>query len=646
MGVITIALGVIAAVTIIAFALANGACSALVGLKKALNWRLGRAWERRRRLLSPAAALVLLLILSVPIASAIPMNFPLQGRITTTAGVPVSGNVAIEFRIYNAPSGGSLLYDTGVVFVQADTSGRYNYTLTVTNLTFDVPYYLGVLTNGEAESNRIAFGSVGYSYRSNTTDSLNPANGYNATKMNLSQLFLGPGTSSAAPFIFAPGANLSTPQQGAMEFDGSALYFTPVSSRERVAVVSDLESKAGTGNCPAGFVVQNVTSEGPQCTSAPSGNYSGSEADPVFIVANSSYLIGSYNTSWLFSIANNGTLQAQAVAQAWSNAANGTLALQSDLSALIGNVTTSGISWATATNGTLALQADLSALIGNVTTSGISWDTANNGTIALAGFTLANNGTLAGQNFLNANNGTIALAGFALANNGTLAGQAFQNAMNGSLAKQADLSALIGNVTTSGISWDTANNGTIALQGFTLANNGTIQGQAVAQAWTNSANGSLAKQSDLSALIGNVSTSGISWDTANNGTIALAGFTLANNGTILAQAWANAANGTLAPQTTLSSVIGNKTTWAEATNGTLALQADLSAVIGNSTGISWATASNGTIALQGFTLANNGTRPCWIRAGKQRHYLSASLGQCSKRNASQTSRPISSNRQL
>lgn len=42
------------------------------------------------------------------------------------------------------------------------------------------------------------------------------------------------GTTSQAPIIFTPGTNLTTPYTGAMEYDGEALFFTPISTQRGI----------------------------------------------------------------------------------------------------------------------------------------------------------------------------------------------------------------------------------------------------------------------------------------------------------------------------------------------------------------------------------------------------------------------------
>ena len=84
-----------------------------------------------------AASIILLLIL-MQMAYAIPQNIPVHGRITGIGGTPVSSSTGMQFRIYNVPSGGTALYDTGTIFVQADASGLYNYTMPNVNLAYEM----------------------------------------------------------------------------------------------------------------------------------------------------------------------------------------------------------------------------------------------------------------------------------------------------------------------------------------------------------------------------------------------------------------------------------------------------------------------------------------------------------------------------
>jgi hypothetical protein len=54
------------------------------------------------------------------------------------------------------------------------------------------------------------------------------------------KLHIGTGGGGLAPLKFTSGVNLTIPEAGAMEYDGTNLYFTPSSTRETVAFISDL----------------------------------------------------------------------------------------------------------------------------------------------------------------------------------------------------------------------------------------------------------------------------------------------------------------------------------------------------------------------------------------------------------------------
>jgi hypothetical protein len=64
----------------------------------------------------------------------------------------------------------------------------------------------------------------------------------------------GTATASTAPLKFTSGTNLTTPEAGAMEFDGTNLFFTPSTTRETILFASDAvqfadnETPTGTVN--------------------------------------------------------------------------------------------------------------------------------------------------------------------------------------------------------------------------------------------------------------------------------------------------------------------------------------------------------------------------------------------------------------
>jgi len=99
--------------------------------------------------------------------SDIPHLINYQGKLADSSGTPVTGTKDIIFRIYDAASGGTPLWEE-TQSVTADR-GLFNVLLgssTTLNLPFDVPYYLGIQVAGDTEmSPRAKIGAAGYAFR-------------------------------------------------------------------------------------------------------------------------------------------------------------------------------------------------------------------------------------------------------------------------------------------------------------------------------------------------------------------------------------------------------------------------------------------------------------------------------------------------
>jgi hypothetical protein len=112
--------------------------------------------------------LAAVLVLFAPAAlCAPPQTLHHQGYLTTSAGAPVDGTVTVDFSLYDAPSGGNLLWtETQSVTVQ---NGHYAVILGNVipfGLSFDAPYWLGVKAGADAEmSPRAALTMVPYAFR-------------------------------------------------------------------------------------------------------------------------------------------------------------------------------------------------------------------------------------------------------------------------------------------------------------------------------------------------------------------------------------------------------------------------------------------------------------------------------------------------
>ncbi len=99
----------------------------------------------------------------------IPQVMGYQGRITENTGIPVAnGTYAMQFRIYDAETGGTLRWDSGSLSVETN-AGVFAVMLgespqPALNLDFDQDYWLLVTYRGEDQLPRKRLGSVGYAY--------------------------------------------------------------------------------------------------------------------------------------------------------------------------------------------------------------------------------------------------------------------------------------------------------------------------------------------------------------------------------------------------------------------------------------------------------------------------------------------------
>ena len=208
-----------------------------------------------------------------------------NAAVTFSGTVTVFGTYPADRAVYKdansvVTNGDTLSYsDTGVLAAFASTTAGYNQTVlqnkdsgatSSTNITV-------ANNNGSATTNYAEFGinssgftgsgsfnQPGYSYvasastdlaigtygangihflvNSGTTDAMvidSSGNvGIGITPTGLDRLELGAGTTSKAPLGFTAGTNLTTPDPGTVEYDGSLLYFTPASTARALAGVS------------------------------------------------------------------------------------------------------------------------------------------------------------------------------------------------------------------------------------------------------------------------------------------------------------------------------------------------------------------------------------------------------------------------
>ena len=92
------------------------------------------------------------LLASLAIAAP-PQTVNYQGDLTNQGGTPINASVSMTFRLYNLAVGGAALY-TEVQPAVAVSNGSFNAVIgavTPIALPFDVPYWLSVQINADAE---------------------------------------------------------------------------------------------------------------------------------------------------------------------------------------------------------------------------------------------------------------------------------------------------------------------------------------------------------------------------------------------------------------------------------------------------------------------------------------------------------------
>ena len=104
--------------------------------------------------------------------AAIPHLISYQGRLTSSDSTPITGNRNITFRIYDAKTGGSKLWedtysvtvDEGIFEVLLGSGSQ------ALDRPFDKPYYLEIVVDGEKMDKRQELASSGYAYRAKEAD--------------------------------------------------------------------------------------------------------------------------------------------------------------------------------------------------------------------------------------------------------------------------------------------------------------------------------------------------------------------------------------------------------------------------------------------------------------------------------------------
>ncbi|MBI2207972.1 hypothetical protein HYU50_00595 [Candidatus Woesearchaeota archaeon] len=120
------------------------------------------------------------------LAFAIPDSLTLQGKLTNLAGTSQSGAFNFTFAIYDAYTGGNVLYRVNLS-ITTDSNGIYDVILqNLSSLNFSEQYYLGIMVGSDSEMEpRINLTSAPYSFRANVSEALNRENRYEIAVLNI-----------------------------------------------------------------------------------------------------------------------------------------------------------------------------------------------------------------------------------------------------------------------------------------------------------------------------------------------------------------------------------------------------------------------------------------------------------------------------
>ena len=155
--------------------------------------------SKKNILIKAVYALIITLSIFLLISTsnfAIPNSLTLQGKLTNLAGASQQGTYNFTFRIYDTATSGNILWEKPNFNLTTDANGVYDVVLSGINLSFADQYYLGITVSTDAESvPRINLTSSPYSFRANTSESLNPNASYFVTNLSVTgNAIIGDGT--------------------------------------------------------------------------------------------------------------------------------------------------------------------------------------------------------------------------------------------------------------------------------------------------------------------------------------------------------------------------------------------------------------------------------------------------------------------
>lgn len=118
--------------------------------------------------------ILLFALASLAFADSIPNAITVHGKLMNATNATIQGTSTMVFNIYTVLSGGTSIWQN-TTSVTTNVDGIYSVILNTTNLSWNVPYFLGIKVGSDGEQQpRHIITSTPFTYRANITDHLNP----------------------------------------------------------------------------------------------------------------------------------------------------------------------------------------------------------------------------------------------------------------------------------------------------------------------------------------------------------------------------------------------------------------------------------------------------------------------------------------
>ncbi len=172
---------------------------------------------------------IVLLLAGAEASAQVPQLITYQGRLTETNGIPFTGTHTMVFRVYDAETGGSKLWEEShTVTLAKEDNGIFSVVLgslnALSNLDFNQSLWLALAVDGEGEmSPRQRLTAVGYAINADTLDGLD-----------------------SAQFVRKDTTATTTSGELTLDRSGRALLIKPSKDPDANTTVMEIQNAAGT----------------------------------------------------------------------------------------------------------------------------------------------------------------------------------------------------------------------------------------------------------------------------------------------------------------------------------------------------------------------------------------------------------------